>query len=303
LRRHNTRIAVTLAAIIVLAGAGFLAFREMDFSFVRGLSVRSLAYVVPLFIVYQSAAVQAHALLMRDWGHRVSAGRLTVGLFAGYWRQVAAGTPAGADVCPAGASATSVLYFVELALTIAIAVLGLRYFLPNTASGSVISIALAVIVIVAFSILFHLSSRQERRFQGVGRRLTCFLSDLHDGMRRTTTATFAALVGLVLTKRAVIACTSYLILKDLGSYLPLKEVLFLQSSAILVGFVTMIPLGFGTRDVTSFLLYTRLGLRPEVSVAIATFERLAWTLVPLCLGIAATAVSAVFRKLYRGSIT
>ncbi len=295
LRRHNTRVVVTLATVIALAVAGSLAFRKMDFSFVRGLSARSLVYVVPLFLVYQIAAVQAHALLMRDLGYRVSPGRLAIDLFRGYWRQIAGVTRTGVA---ARASATSVLYSVELGLAIAIALPGLRYFLPDSTFGSVIWLAVLAVSIVAFSVLFHLTGRKERRLPGLGRRLTGFLADLRDGMRKTTVATFAALVGLVLTKRVVLACVSYLLLKDFGNDLPFMEVIFVQSSAILVGFASMIPLGLGTRDATTILLYTHLGLPPEVSAAMAAMERLVWTLVPFCLGIACAALSAVFRKLY-----
>jgi uncharacterized membrane protein YbhN (UPF0104 family) len=299
LRRHNAKLVVTLATVIATAVGGLVAFRKMDFSFVRGLSGRSFAYIVPLFIVYQIAAVQAHALLMRGMGYRVTWGRLATELFAAYWRRIAGASGTGIT---GRAPAMAVLYCVELGLTIVIALFGLRYFLPDSTSGDLIWLALLVVSIVAFSILFHLSSPKVRRFPGLGRRLTGFLTDLRDGMRRTNTATFAALVGLALTRRVVLACTSYLLLEDLGNYLPLEGVIFVQSSAIFVGFASMIPLGLGTRDATTFLLYTIAGLRPEVSAAMAALERLVWTLAPLGLGIVCTAVSAVYRKSSGGRV-
>ena len=307
-RRRNTRTVLTLVIVIVLAVAGFMVFRKMDFSFLRGLSARSLVYVVPLFVVYQSAGVLAHALLLHDMGYKTSVGRLTTALFASYSSSIAGvagvGTPvsvhlprhAGVAPISVGASATSVFYSVELAVTIIIALVGFSYFVPETTFRGTIWLAFAVALTVAFSIIFHLSRRKEVRLPGPGQRLADFLAQIRDGMGRTTVSTLAALVGLVLTKRLVLACTSYVILEDIGNYLPLKGLVFLQSWAILVGFVSMIPLGLGTRDVTTFFLYMRLGLRPEVSAAMAAIERVVWTVVPFCLGIACTALNGVSRR-------
>jgi uncharacterized protein (TIRG00374 family) len=304
LTRRNVRIGATVAIAIVLLVAGFVVFRRMSFSFLSNLSVRSLMYIVPLFLIYQAGGILAHSLLLRDMGHRVGVVRLTVGLFASYSSNLTGaagmGTPmrarglSGLPVA-AGASAASLLYSVEFGISVLIALVGLNYFIPETTFRNVAWVVVAAVFIVALSVAFHVSRRNEVRLPRLGRRLSDFLSDVRDGMRKTTASTLAAVIGLALAKRVMLACTSYLILNEIGSALGFKGIIFLQSAAILVGFVSMVPLGLGTKDIAAFLLYMRLGLPPEVAMAIAVVERAIWTLVPFCLGL----VCALFTRTRR----
>ena len=299
LTRRNVRIGATVVIAVVLVVAGFVIFRRMSFSFLGSLSVRSVAYVVPLFLIYQAGGILAHALLLRDMGHRVGVVRLTVGLFASYSSNLTGAAGTGAPVralSGSGAtSAESLLYSVEFGLSLVIALVGLNYFVPETTFRNVAWAVVAAVFIVAFSVAFHVSRRNEVRLPRIGRRLSDFFADVRDGMRKTTASTLAAVVGLALAKRVVLACMSYLILNEMGSPLGFKGVVFLQSAAILIGFVSMVPLGLGTKDIATFLLYMRLGLPPEVAMAIAVVERAIWTLVPFCLGL----VCALFTRTRR----
>ena len=288
--RRNIRIAATVVVAVGLVVAGFVIFRRMSFSFLANLSVRSLMYIVPLFLVYEASGILAHALLLRDMGHRVGVVRLTVGLFAGYSSNLTGaagtGTPMRARGLPlsTGTSVAALLYSVEFGISVLIALAGLNYFVAETTFRNVAWVVVAAVVIVALSVVFHVSRRKESRLPRVGRRLSDFLADVRDGMRKTAASTLAAVVGLALAKRVILAATSYLILNEIGSPLGFKGIIFLQSAAILVGFVSMVPLGLGTKDVATFLLYMRLGMPPEVAMAMAVVERAIWTLVPFCLG-------------------
>jgi uncharacterized protein (TIRG00374 family) len=291
LTRRNIRIAATVVIAVGLVVAGFVIFRRMSFSFLSNLGARSLMYIVPLFLVYETGGILSYALLLRDMGHRVGVVRLTVGLFADYSSNLTGapgtGTPMRARGLPvsAGTSAAALLYSVEFGISVLIALTGLNYFVPETTFRNVAWVAVAAVVIVALSVVFHVSRRKESRLPRVGRRLSDFLADVRDGMRKTTASTLAVVVGLALAKRVVLAATSYLILNEIGSPLGFRGIIFLQSAAILVGFVSMVPLGLGTKDIATFLLYMRLGMPPEVSMAMAVLERAIWTLVPFCLGL------------------
>jgi len=294
LTRRNFRIGATAVVAIVLVVAGFVVFRRLSFSFLANLSARSLMYIVPLFLVYQIGGILAQRLLLRDMGHRVGVVRLTVGLFASYASNLTgaggSGTPMrarGISGLPvsAGTSAAALLYSVEFGISVLIALVGLNYLVPDATFRNVAWVVVAAVFIVALSVAFHVSRRNETRLPRVGRRLTDFFADARDGLRKTSAATLAAVVGLALAKRVILACTSYMILNEIGSALGLKGIMFLQSAAILVGFVSMIPLGLGTKDLATFLLYMRLGLPPEVAMAMAVLERAIWSLVPFCLGL------------------
>jgi len=289
LTRRNVRIGATVAIAIALVITAFVIFRRMSFSFLDNLTARSLAYIVPLFLVYQAGGVLAHSLLLRDMGRRVGAVRLTISLFAGYASNLKGsagmGTPMRALGGFGSASAAALIYSVEFGISILIALVGLNYFIPETTFRNVAWVVVASVVIVALSVVFHVSRQNEMRLPRFGRRLSDFFADVRDGMQKATAATLAAVVGLALAKRVILAATSYLILNEIGSPLGFKGIIFLQSAAILVGFVSMVPLGLGTKDIAKFLLYMRLGLPPEVAMAIAVLERAIWTLVPFCLGL------------------
>jgi len=304
LTRRKIRAIAIIVAVLGLAIAAFVAVRLMDFSFLDGLSARSLVYIVPLFLVYQIGAVLAYGLLLRTMGYHVGVARLTGIVFASYASNLTGvpRTAAWARGVPAstGRSASALLYSVELAITILIAVAGLSYFVPERTFRNIAWLVVAIALIAALAILFHVSRRKELRSFRFGQRLTDFLTETRDGMRQTTGTTLVAIVGLALAKRFILACTSYLVLNDLGNPVGIGAILLLQSSAILVGFVSMIPLGIGTRDLTTFFLYLRLGLPPEVAVAMAAIERVLWTLVPFCLGLACTGLTGAPRQIFPG---
>lgn len=306
--KRHIRTIVTTVIVVALVAGGTLIFRGTDFSFLRRLTARSLMYIVPLFLLYQAAAVAAHSILLRTMGHPVSIPQLTVILFASYASNLAGLAKVGVPVriyllrqmsrvpVAIGTSASAVLYFVELAITIIIALVGFSYFVPETTARNTAWLVILILLVVALAAFFHLRRPRETRLKGAGRRIADFLVQVQDGMRKTTVATFAGLVSLALGKRVTLAVTSYIILKELGTYLPLKGLIFLQSSAILVGFISMVPFGLGTRDVTTFLLYERLGMRPEVSAAMTAIERTIWTLVPFCFGVISAALIGASRR-------
>jgi uncharacterized protein (TIRG00374 family) len=292
--RRNLRIGATAVAAIVLIVAGFVVFRRLSFSFIGNLSVRSLTYIVPLFLAYQIGGILAHRLLLRDMGRRVGVVRLTIGLFASYSSNLTGAGGTGTSMrargisglpVSAGTSAAALLYSVEFGISVLIALVGLNYLFPEATFRSLAWVVVAAVFVVALSVAFHVSRRKETRLPRFGRRLADFFADVRDGLRKTTSSTLAAVVGLALAKRVILACTSYMILNEIGSVLGLKGIIFLQSTAILVGFVSMVPLGLGTKDLATFLLYMRLGLPPEVAMAMAVLERAIWSLVPFCLGL------------------
>ncbi len=294
LTRRNFRIGVTAVVAIVLVVAGFVIFRRLSFSFLSNLSARSLMYIVPLFLVYQIGGILAHRLLLRDMGHRVGVVRLTVGLFTSYSSNLTgaggAGTPMrarGISGLPvsAGTTVAALLYSVEFGISVLIALAGLNNLIPEATFRNIAWVVVAAVFIVALSVAFHVSRRKETRLPRFGRRLRDFFADVRDGLRKTSAGTLAAVVGLALAKRVILACASYLILNEIGSSLGFKGIIFLQSAAILVGFVSMVPLGLGTKDLATFLLYMRLGLPPEVAMAMAVLERAIWSLVPFCVGL------------------
>ena len=301
--------AVAIGVTILAFGvAAVVAVRRMDFTFLAGLNAKSLLYLVALFLAYQLSGIMAYRSLLRDAGHHVGAVRLATILLASHSVDLAGATRTGASARvellrrmagvtrSTGSGATAILYSAEFALTVIIAVLGLRLFFPTLTFRTVLWLVAVLVLLLALAIIFHSSRRKEATIPGVGKRFTDFFDQMRYGMERTSAVTLAAVVGLALAARLILAFTSWLILNDLGNPLGFKAVLCLQSSAILVGFVSMIPLGLGTKDLAAFFLYMRLGLPPEVAAAMCVIERVLWTAVPFCLGLLCAGLTGTGRQ-------
>ncbi len=302
LTRRNIRAVAIGVALLGLVVAALVAVRRMDFGFLTGLNANSLLYLVPLFLLYQFGGIAAYRAILRDAGYRVGAARLArILLSSGSLDAVGptrtdtsarvemlrrlAGVPRST-----GASAAAVLYSVEFAITVIIAVFGLRFFFPVMTLRTAMWFAAVVGLLVALAVFFHASRRSPAGARRFGKRLNDFVEQMRYGIGWTTAVTLALVVGLAVARRLILAVTSHLVLDDIGNPLGFKAILCLQSSAILVGLLSMIPLGLGTKDLATFFLYMRLGLPPEVAAAIAAIERILWTVVPFLIGL----VSAVF---------
>jgi|GEM_PF-4671834 len=308
--RRTIKRAAVAAALLVLLVAAVVAVHRMDFRFLGGLNVRSLAYLVPLFLAYQVGGIAAYRLLLRDAGYRVGSVRLAAILLSSHSLDLAGTTRTGTSARlkllqrmggvtrSAGGSAAAVLYAVEFAITVVIVVLGLGLFFPRMTFRTTIWLVAVLALLLALAIVFHASRRSRPGTGGVGRRVGDFVDQVRYGMRRTAAATLAAVVGLALAGRLILAVTSYLVLDDIGNPLGFKAVLCLQSSAILVGLVSMIPLGLGTKDLATFFLYMRLGLPPEVGAAMAAIERLLWTVVPFVIGLVCAVFTGRGRRIF-----
>jgi uncharacterized protein (TIRG00374 family) len=307
-RRRIKAVAIG-GAILGLVVAAVVAVRRMDFTFLGGLDAKSLLYLVPLFLVYQVGGIAAYRLVLRDAGYRVGTVRLAAILLSSHSLDLAGATRSGTSARvellermggvtrSTGVSAAAVLYSVEFAITVIIAVLGLGIFFRTITFRTTMWLVAVLALLLALAIVFHATRRNRPGMRRVGSRLGDFLGEVRHGMRRTAAATLAALVGLALARRLILAMTSSLILDGIGNPLGFKAVLCLQSAALLVGFVSMIPLGLGTKDLATFFLYMRVGLPPEVAAAMAAIERVLWTVVPFVIGLVCAVVTGTRRRI------
>jgi len=308
-RRRIKRVAVGVA-LFGLVVATVVAVRRMDFAFLGGLNAKSLLYLVPLFFAYQVGGIAAYRLVLRDAGYRVGSVRLAAILLSSHSLDVVGTSRMGTSprvellqrvggvARSTGGSVGAVLYSVEFAITLVVAVFGWGLFFPRMTFRTAMWLVAVLVLLLALAIVFHASRRGRPGVRSVRRRLGDFLDEIRYGMRRTAAATLATVVGLAVARRLILALTSYLVLDDLGNPLGFKAILCLQSSAILVGLLSMIPLGLGTKDLATFFLYIRLGLPPEVAAAMAAIERVLWTVVPFVVGLVCAVLTGMGRRIF-----
>lgn len=147
------------------------------------------------------------------------------------------------------------------------------------------SFGLALCAIVFFP--WHRFENLVSRFPlaSLSRRLLAFVTNTQQAIRQTTGITLLVVVVIILGRLYLTAYTSHLILRDFGYDIGAWQILTAQAISLLVGLISMIPMGIGTRDVSMVLLLSQAGVPTDVLVSLTLIERLIWSVLPFLIGL------------------
>jgi uncharacterized protein (TIRG00374 family) len=116
-------------------------------------------------------------------------------------------------------------------------------------------------------------------------RITDFVIRFKGSVQRTSKRALFVFVVFLLIRVAIRALVTYVVLLRLGYDLSPVAIAGAQSISGLVGVFSMLPVGLGAQDLSSIMLFTRMGLPDDVAALVAMIERALWTLVPFALGV------------------
>jgi uncharacterized protein (TIRG00374 family) len=103
--------------------------------------------------------------------------------------------------------------------------------------------------------------------------------------------------AITLLMCAVMTSSSYFIILSCGGTISFSSVLYIDAFALLVGFLSLMPMGLGTRDATYLFLLTSVGIPKETICTIILIQRFIWSGVPIAMGIFSSLilVTKIFR--------
>lgn len=159
-------------------------------------------------------------------------------------------------------------------------VLGVSIWLYVSAAAGV---CFGVILIAIFVALISISQKLQKLLPKLPSWLGRFLAHFI----KISAPTALSAICLSIVRILLNSLAGWVILMGLGADLGFVQFTFASLSAMLAGFVSLIPMGLGVRDASAVELLGRMGTSPPLAIAFVGIDRLVWSGIPLVLGLIA----------------
>lgn len=293
----------TLVISLLTIVAGHFVIQNFDLSVLLSLRVSTLIILFLLFALSTLIYLFPVWLLLHGMGYLVSPLSLYMVLHVSfamnYTSPVKIGIPLRVYLYKhllrvpysSGTAAVTIMNSIWLLVLSMLSLLGVQYVVQGYSPWYYLLAVAMVVVVVAVLLFFPFDSLSRfvgrLPFQELSIRLLAFAERIQGYIRRTSIWTTSVAGVTVFLKLYVTALASHLVLRDFGYQLGSSYILAAQSTSLLLGLISMIPMGIGTRDVSMVLLLGQRGIPQDVAVALALVERMVWTLLPFLLGLVA----------------
>jgi len=283
-------------------GAGiFLLIRFYEIPSVENPNPLGIALIVAVTGLLIAGSVAIAYCLLAGSGANRSIGQLylavTASTAANYSTPLKAGIPLRVylykrlmGIGPATASALLGLEIILATLVpAAISFIALLIFLPG--GGPAIGAAIVVSVGGAMAVLAFVRSGSYDRaiarlpLPRIARRAVAPDGDIVVALRGVPLRSLGAAAGIFAGMFVLVGVRSYCAFQLFGGSMNIVELVGISAAAFTLGSLSLLPMGLGVRDATLVALFVQAGADRDVAIAVAAFDRLLSTGVPLLLGI------------------
>jgi len=170
-----------------------------------------------------------------------------------------------------------------------ISLFALLLFLPE--GGPAIAAAVAAMVTGAIGALAFVRSHFYDRaidplpLPRIARRALAPGGDIVVALRRVPLRSLGAAAGVFAATWVLVGIRSFCAFQLFGGSMSVVELVGISAAAFTLGSLSLLPMGLGVRDATLVALFVQAGADRDVAIAVAAFDRLLSTGVPLLLGI------------------
>jgi SAM-dependent methyltransferase len=109
--------------------------------------------------------------------------------------------------------------------------------------------------------------------------------DIVAALRRVPLGSLGASAGIFAAMFLLVGVRSFCAFQLFGGSMNVVELVGISAAAFTLGSLSLLPMGLGVRDATLVALFVQAGADRDVAIAVAAFDRLLSTGVPLLLGI------------------
>jgi len=213
---------------------------------------------------------------------------------------------------PVGTAASAAAAALDILVTAAISLWAARSLLLEQRlqfiSLAIVTAGLAVSLTAGLAM--RRVKQKERKTGSKKKTLTQFAKDVIRNLSNFSPTALALLLVLFTLRRLIFALAAWTII---NAILPAPEtakpvppphvasLLQAQALALLIGILSMLPMGLGSRDLSLLMFYRELGIPGGVAEATVIVERLLWTLLPLIIGIICANVLGIKRLMQKDS--
>jgi len=195
-----------------------------------------------------------------------------------------------------GISATILSQYIRVLAIVIICAAGVitRYWQYKWMLVLVIFLMISAIIVAIFAFRWIKNTQPEKKLLI---RIKTFAVSLAEKAAMLSLSKWIVSTAITLLMCVVMTSSSYFIIITCGGTISFANVLYIDAFALLVGFLSLMPMGLGTRDATYLFLLTSAGIPKEIVCTIILIQRFIWSVVPIAMGIVSSLilVAKIFR--------
>ena len=296
IKNYRKRIIATVIFVAILVLGCYYLVSHADTSLILSHHWSFWASQISTLLIYFLLATSFLAILIRAMG--VSAPFLDLFLIlntsqsSSYLGPLKLGIPLriylfkkimGASYTT-GISATILSQYIRVLAIVIICAAGVitRYWQYKWLLSIVIFLMILAIVFALFSFRWIKNTHPKKKLLI---RIKTFSISLAEKAAMISVSKWILSTVITLIMCVVMTCSSYFIITTCGGTISFVNILYIDAFALLVGFLSLMPMGIGTRDATYLLLLTAAGLPKEIVCTIILIQRFIWSGVPILMGI------------------
>lgn len=318
-RQRQALLTVGTTLVLLIGGTAYVML-NMDFSSLRGLGAITLAVLLLIAVAYTWEAALGTCAVFRSLGYRTPLVRLYLvscaGLASAYVLPVKAGVPVWLVLCkvflsiPPVASTAQALIATSLGVFFGalLSIIGIGLLFPERDAYIFVALACIFSLVVAVALALDLRRIEPLleswpdQIRKWAHRVLRFALEFQQLIRQASKTWLLVAVGLYLIRLWLRAVCLYIVFSSVGATVPLSNILFAQAISGLAGWISMLPMGIGVKDVTLVVLVAATGVSHQVAVLGGVVDRMLWSLVPIALGTISASIMGFQEASRRGEL-
>lgn len=294
------RFLPVLLLSILCIGVVYYLFKSGNLAIFKRFSLKTSLYLVGLLVLHLYIYSLAVAWLLKGVGFSAPLG--TIFLIRTTAGAITTITPAKVGLpariflykkfldIPLSKGSAALIMEIFIYLLISAGILLLPFEFKERFSGLRYFFIVFVLIFIFFILLFALKPELMRKcisksfLKKWGEKITNYIINFKDGLRKISKASLLYTAILMMFTLLIEAFASFLVLADFGYKIKLLHLLYIQCLAYIVGVISMIPLGIGSREISYLFLLNQLNVPNHSIMSYVLTLRVLWTIFPLIIG-------------------
>jgi len=287
-------IIIVILVIFILGWNSGISYQELLYN-IGKLTFFQASIIIIWFLVIASLSIIGKKVILSYFGHPIKTKNIILIHFASISAHYSTPAKIGYPVSiyllkkleniPVTISTASIIMelFVSVFITAVVGLVGsILYFREQFQSLSNLLLIVLLVIAIIFVVFIVLYSNSQK--------LQDYLVELKAAIKLLTIKNFIIYFTLQLFVQFAVTIHVIMITYFLGSEISFWYAMVSYSAAFIIGAVSMVPMGIGTRDVSMVYYLTGFGLPSDIAVIIVAIQRVITTGIGYLLGLIASSI-------------
>lgn len=289
-----------LLLITLCGGITYYLFRSGNLAIFNRFSTKTSFYLIGLLILYLYIYSLAIVSILKGLGYSVPLG--TIFLIRSAGGVITTVTPAKVGLpariflyrkfldIPLSKGSAALVMEIFIYLLISAGILLLPFEFKEKFSGVRYFFIICVVISIFLILLFALKPRLMEKciskspLKKWGEKITAYVINFKGGLEKISKGSLFYAAFFLLLTLLIEAFASFLVLGDFGYKIRLLHLLYIQCLVRVVGAISMIPMGIGSREVGYLFLLNQLNVPNHAVMSYVLILRVLWTVSSLIIG-------------------